>query len=107
MAEHHGSEKPFSALNANKQDRETAQVIEKINSLVTGFGQSIYDLVQEKSGINLKEADFSNNENAEFNQSIQNIINEYIQNINSLNAELNGKIGDSITGTVTSKKKDA
>ncbi|MEC1262943.1 hypothetical protein P9D34_21440 [Bacillus swezeyi] len=107
MAEQHGSEKPFSASNANQQDQETAQVIEKINSLVTGFGQSIYGLVQEKSGIDLTEADFSNNKNAELNQSIQNIINEYIQNINSLNAELNGKIGDSITGTVTSKNKDA
>nr|MDH3164299.1 hypothetical protein [Bacillus licheniformis] len=84
-----------------KSSRESAD-------LITGFGESIYELVQKNSGIDLREADFTKSENAELNQAIQNIISEYIQNLNNLNADLSGKIGESIQGIVTSKdQKDA
>ncbi|MEK3892765.1 hypothetical protein MKZ04_10025 [Bacillus sp. FSL W7-1354] len=103
MAEQRENEKPFTAIDAGAQDQETAQVIEKINSFITGFGQSINELVQKNSGIDLREADLTKSENAEMNQAVKNIISEYIQNINSLNADLSGKIGESINGIVTNK----
>lgn len=108
MTEQQGNEKPFTAMGAGAQDQETAQIIERVGSLITGFGESIYELVQKNSGIDLREADFTKSENAELNQAIQNIISEYIQNLNNLNADLSGKIGESIQGIVTSKdQKDA
>ena len=103
MAEQRENEKPFTAIDAGAQDQETAQIIERVGSLITGFGESIYELVQKNSGIDLREADLTKSENAEINQAVQNIISEYIQNINSLNADLSGKIGESINGIVTNK----
>ncbi|MPQ26181.1 hypothetical protein [Bacillus paralicheniformis] len=103
MAEQHGNEKPFTAIDGSAQDKETAQIIERVNGLITGFGESIYELVQKNSGIDLREADFTKSENAELNQAIQNVISEYIQNLNNLNADLSGKIGESINGFVTNK----
>ncbi|MFN2745085.1 MULTISPECIES: hypothetical protein [Bacillus] len=105
MSEQQQNQQPFSALNTNQQDQEVAQVIEKINSLVSGFGQSVNELVQKNSGIDV--TNFSSNENTEFNQAMQNIINEYIQNVNSLNAEISEKIGNSVNGIITSQNKDA
>lgn len=56
MAEQHGNEKPFPAAGGSPQDKETAQIIERVNGLITGFGESIYELVQKNSGIDLREA---------------------------------------------------
>ncbi|ASB88091.1 hypothetical protein OZL92_01695 [Bacillus sonorensis] len=106
MAEKHENEKQGLSLNAGQLDAETAQVIEKVNHLISGFGQSIFELVKENSNINLSEADLTNSENTEMNQAIQNIINDYIQNINSLNSELGGKIANSITGTISQKENN-
>ncbi|MDA1477423.1 hypothetical protein [Bacillus changyiensis] len=88
------------ADNNQQPDVETAELIERINNQVNGLGQAILELVQKNSNLDIKQMDWTKMENTELNQSIQNNINEYIQNINNLNANLLGQINDSTSGMI-------
>ncbi|MDA7027638.1 hypothetical protein PJ311_13695 [Bacillus sp. CLL-7-23] len=87
-------------------DVETAELIERINKQVNGLGQAILELVQKNSNLDIKQMDWTKMENTELNQSIQNNINEYIQNINNLNANLLGQINDSTSGMINKNDEE-
>ncbi|WP_309244880.1 hypothetical protein [Bacillus sp. WMMC1349] len=88
------------ADNNQQPDVETAELIERMNNQISGLGQAILELVQKNSNLDIKQMDWTKMENTELNQSIQNNINEYIQNINNLNANLLGQINDSTSGAI-------
>ncbi|MBU8786862.1 MULTISPECIES: hypothetical protein [Bacillus] len=104
MAENFQNDIP--AVNVEQLNAQTAQILEQVNNMISGFGQSISDLVQQNGNVDLSNVDWTNNQNLELNQSIQNLVNDYIQSINSLNSQLNGTLGQAIDGTIVQKNND-